>query len=282
MKNPDKILCADGYPLDAISFPAKKEAKGVIIIASALGVHHRYYHRFADFLAANAYHVICFNCRGTGLPGGHKSGSASMRLIEWGTKDVEAVIQSALTYEKPVYLLGHSIGGQLFPMADSAHHIEKAFLVAASAPYWKRWAFPVNLGLLFFSSIFMPMITRLRKTFPNQALGLGNLTIDSPLMREWAQWMLRPDYFLDSKFHPEAKTRFSSFENPVMAIGFTDDQMAPENNIRALMQFYKGNNKRTRIFNSNAELKEKVGHNGFFKAKFADSLWQEVLDYFER
>jgi len=282
VNEPDKILCADGHLLDAKIFRANNEAKGTVIIASALGVHHRYYHRFAEFVSRNAHHAICFNYRGTGSSNNHNGNNAQPGLIEWGTKDLEAAIQLALSYKKPIYLVGHSIGGQLFPMAASAHDIQKAFVVAASAPYWKRWKFPINLGLLFFSAIFLPIAARLGKKFPNRIFGLGNLPTDSSLMREWARWMLSPEYFLDEKFNPEAKARFKRFDNPVMALGFTDDKMAPEENVRALMAFYAGENKLTRIIDSGTELEEAIGHNGFFKAKFSKTLWPKALDFFER
>ncbi len=59
------IKCTDEYPLSA-TLHESPSPKGIIIIASAIGIKQSYYERFAEFLSQSNYNAITFDYRGTG------------------------------------------------------------------------------------------------------------------------------------------------------------------------------------------------------------------------
>lgn len=286
MSEPITLHCRDQYPLQGKLFRADSP-KGIVIIAAALGIPESYYHRFADFLRSQGFHCLTFNYRGTGKSIVKKP-ARPVRLEDWGRHDIDTVIHYAVESlaqpspkkQLPIHLIGHSIGGQLVGMAPSSTQLASIIMIAASAPYWKRWEFPQNLSILTFSRALIPAVSLLRREFPSKQLGLGSLPFPSAVARQWASWMAQPDYLFSAKFKLDT-ANYAQLQQPVLAYGFADDELAPRINISRLLDFFPKTRKTQKVIDPETLGLGSIGHSGFFKDKFKDSLWQDSLDWLQ-
>ncbi len=289
---PVTVECSDGYPLDATfidssAFNAIEEQsgspqkKGVIVFASALGVDCSHYFKLAEYFAQQGFDAICFNYRGTGKrPANYSEFTSS--LADWGRRDVDAIIRHASTLDLPIYYIGHSIGGQLLPLSDSSHRVQRAILLAASAPYWARWPGLSKIKLLLTCKLILPAAASCYRDFPSAKFGLGNLVIPSNLVNEWCRWMSKPDYFLEDSFGLGAKAMFRECEVPIRAYAFSDDAMAPLANIEKLVSFWGGDKKEIAMRNPEGLKVKRIGHSGFLRPNFQTPFWEELSDFLSR
>lgn len=267
------IGCEDGVKLAARRFEASGD-KGVVIIAPALGVKQSFYGRFAQFLADSGYTAISFDYRGTG--GSRHQNEADIALQEWGSKDLESVIVYALKAGLPVTVVGHSIGGQLIGLAPSGRKLSGSLLIAASAPYWRRWKGTQKLKMCFAVHVLFPLVTSLKSRFSAATFGLGNQDLPSGCVRTWAKWMTKPDYFLDPSFGLR-QDAFAAIGHDMVFWGFSDDDLAPKENIEHLMRFYPNAVSQIDSLSPASAGVKSIGHTGFFRDQCRDNLWQQAV-----
>ena len=104
--------------------------------------------------------------------------------------------------------------------------------------------------------------------------------MQSSFVREWCRWMNQPDYFLDSTFRFDIRSAFASKDTKILAFGVSDDSLAPRENIEHLLSYYaRANTEYKEIRPENHNIKA-IGHNGFFRKAFRDTLWNEALQHF--
>lgn len=269
--------CADGVELPVtVRGPiSAEETRGTVLIAGALGAPERFYHCFANHLAAAGYQVLTFNYRGNL---GHGV-TPDLRLYHWGYRDLPAVIDKAcdLAGDQPVYFLGHSIGAQLMGLALNAARLSGAVFVAGSFPNWRRWPDPASrfkMWLLFRGLI--PGLGRLRKDFPARLLGLAPTDLPSVLLQDWAEWACEEDYLLAPRFGLAAIDRYRNLSFPILALEFDDDTFVPREAAAKLYASYGA---------AKVEIRHKaasgLGHFGFFRREAGPTCWDEVVMWFE-
>jgi predicted alpha/beta hydrolase len=274
-------VCDDGYRL-AATLVRSPSALGVIVVAPALATPSRFYLPFARFAASQGFDCWLFDYRGCGLSV-DRSFKRALRLDDWGRRDLEAVAREALAdrrgpngERRRLYVVGHSIGGQLVGLSPSAVAAEGIVLVAASAPYWKRWPFPDRLKMFFASHLLMPCVAATRKSFPARWLGLSHSTLPSTIIGQWARWMRHPDYvfgFLTA----EEVAAYSRVTCRVLSLGFSDDHLAPAANIEALLQRFSGADTRHTQIDPRSVGLPAIGHSGFFRRGLGQVLWPATL-----
>ncbi len=103
-----------------------------------MGVRQDFYSAFATWLAGQGFRVTTFDYRGHGfsLQGPMRAVRAS--ISDW-VHDYEAVIANAKAAlpEKPLYLVGHSLGGQLPGLMRDTGAVAGRLGVAAGRGYWR-------------------------------------------------------------------------------------------------------------------------------------------------
>lgn len=277
-----QLTCDDGYPLTATVYDGAS-AGDILIIAPALAAPQGFYQAFARYLAGRGFACITFDYRGTGDSIAEQS-PFNIKLEDWGRLDVEAIIRFAESLDetqsvsRPIHFLGHSIGGQLVGLAPSSERLSKIAHVAVSAPYWRRWPFPGNLRMLAAAKVLIPFWSVFRQQFPSQRVGLGTIPVPASTVRQWAKWMGRPDYFFDPRFGLDLSV-FSKLKQPLLALGFSDDGLAPQANIEHLLRQFP-NADITRQWIDPKELGQRsIRHAGFFKERFRETLWQSTADW---
>ncbi|KZY66748.1 MULTISPECIES: alpha/beta fold hydrolase [unclassified Oleiphilus] len=277
MKLTTTLTCRDHTSLLISEFSPENPPLGTIVIASAFGVNQSFYWPMAEFFVKQGYKVLCFDYRGTG--DNESLTREDFELSEWGTQDIEGVLRYAISKTDQVYFIGHSIGGQLLALAPSSEQLKSAVFVAASAPYWKRWPrladglkIRVNIGFI------LPIVSRIYSPFPADKFGLGNQNLPSKAVQQWAKWMSKPNYLLDPSFGLDC-SRFYSMQIPILSYAFSDDALAPKENINHLLrQFHEADCELKLVKPKDVDAKH-IGHTGMFKAKFESTLWKETFEF---
>ena len=273
-----RVPARDGYTLAGTVYTPDTPAPPTVVIASATAVRRRYYDAFARFLASRGFRVLTFDYRGIG-----DSRPPSLRgfpavMHEWGELDLSAVVDWAGKQwpGAPLLIVGHSVGGQLAGFVDSLDKVQAMLSVGAQSGYWRHWPRgpkAARMALNWYALI--PGVARALGYVPG-FLGIGE-DLPAGVAREWAAWGRRPHYLFDG--YPERVARFARYRGPLRAHSFSDDPYAPRAAVAALLAFYAGAPVE-HLHRAPAELAvPAVGHFGFFRERFRDSLWMEAAQW---
>ncbi len=112
--SPLELETGDGLLLGATHWWPNGPSRGVVLVAPATGVPHRFYRHFASHIAGHGFEVVAWDWRGIGASRtalGHRDARLTMRA--WGERDLEAAIAWAdrRARGQRVALVGHSFGG---------------------------------------------------------------------------------------------------------------------------------------------------------------------------
>ncbi|MGH1362860.1 MAG: alpha/beta hydrolase family protein [Calditrichia bacterium] len=275
--NTKTIQATDGYPLAARFYTPTGTAKAAIFIASAMGVKQRYYESFAEWLATQGYMVQTFDYRGIGDSLNGKLKDVEANIVDWAEKDCSAVLKELTQQAKgiPIYWIGHSLGGQLFPLISNADQISKMITVAAGSGYWRENAPSLRRTVWWLWYVMAPLSIKLFGYFPGRRLRkVGDLP--AGVMNQWRSWCLNSEYAPGVEGEP-VRSKFEAVHIPITSLSFSDDQYMSKRNVESLHGFYKNAAVRMkRIAPQEIDVKS-VGHFGFFKDRFKDSLWEDFL-----
>lgn len=271
---PLTLVTEDGYPLAATRYRARAVLRGVVVIAPAAGVRMRYYAAFAEFLASQGFEVVTWDWRGTG-DSRHECGPRDRRLTmrAWGTCDLTAAIGWAARRENgaPVFLVGHSFGGQALGLAANADRVSRAVLVTAQHGWVGHWPLRDRLLLRPLWHVAMPALASTLGRFPSSWFGLGE-DLPRGVAHDWAAWGRRREHLGTWSGH-------AALRLPLLAYSFSDDRFAPPAAVAALIRTYSRAAVRRRHLHP-AELGvEAIGHWGFFRLGLVPTLWAELADF---
>jgi predicted alpha/beta hydrolase len=116
----------------------------VAVVLPALGIPASYYTPFAELLQAAGCATVLVDLWGQGRSMPRLTAGPSFGYWELVQRDIPVVIETVLKWfpSQPVYLLGHSIGGQLAAgyVIRPASHVAALILVAAGTPYYRRYS----------------------------------------------------------------------------------------------------------------------------------------------
>lgn len=256
--------------------------QGNVVIGGAMGVRQDYYAPFAQWLAAQGWRVTTFDYRGSGASIPNTPG-ASLRgfkadLFDWA-RDYEAVIDHAhaAAPEKPLYLLGHSLGAQLPGLLDNAHKVSGMLSVAAGSGYWRENAPRLKRIVPYFWFFLVPLATRLFGYFPGRRLRkVGDLP--AGVMMQWRRWCLHPQYSVGAEGEP-VRQRYASVRFPVTALSITDDELMTLRGTHSLINLYENAQREVhRIAPADLAVR-RIGHFGPFRHEHESKLWPRMADW---
>ena len=273
------IPATDHFELDAHRYQSKEQQviSKVLIISSATGVLKAYYKKYAVYAAQQGFTVYTFDYRGIGKskPNSLKAFEASMH--QWGAMDLQGVVNYVTTTHAGVelYMMLHSVGGQIFGLLNHSPLIKKAITVGSQTGYWGNWP-GMSKWKRGMEVILLPIITHIIGYFPAKALGMFE-DLPKGVAVEWAKWCRSKNYLFD--YLPDATGRFAKWTMPLKIYSFSDDDWAPQKASEELESYY-----------SNAQIDRAdvtpqqlgvpaIGHFGFFKSSFKKTLWKESIDW---
>jgi predicted alpha/beta hydrolase len=275
---PFALAARDAYPLAATLYRPGAPGRRAALVMPATGVPQSYYAKFAAYLADRGCTVLTFDYRGIGgsLQGDIRKVNAAMR--DWALLDASAAFGFISRQSQNISVIGHSFGGQAFGLLPEPERIGAAFMVGSQSGYWKHWP-PLGRAWMWPTThIALPLVSRLRGYFPSSRLGFGE-DLPANVAIEWARWCRHPRYLVGALGAEAAYARFAA---PLRAYAISDDPFAPARAVKALLELYPAARSEMRIVQPREVGEERIGHFGFFRERFRDSLWREAADWLER
>jgi len=269
------LAAADGYALGATLYGAP--SKRAVLVMAASGVPQTYYARFALHLVAHGFQVLTFDYRGIGRSRSTSVRKLPARMRDWALLDGAAAL-AALDHAEKVIVVGHSFGGQSLGLLQRDGRIGAALLVGSQSAYWRNYPLRGRLWVWPSAHFLLPGITRVFGYFPGSRLGFGE-DLPPGVAIEWARWCRHPTYLVGDLRAEDAYARFSA---PVRAYALTDDAFAPPSAVRALLDLLPAAKSELRRVTPAEVGAKSIGHFGFFRERFRDTLWREACEWLTR
>jgi predicted alpha/beta hydrolase len=279
MTNVDQqsIIAKNGCKIHVTFFLPDWDPMAAVLIVPAMGVSQRYYAPFATWIASQGYLAATFDYAGMGQSNNGDIRKLNLTIVDWAYYDCDAMIDavSAAAPSRPLYWLGHSLGGQILGFVPDRSRLSKAVTIAAGSGYWLENAPSLKWKVWWLWFFVAPLATRIFGYFPGRRLRkVGDLP--RGVMNQWRQWCLNPDYAVGVG-GPAARASFAALTIPIASLSFVDDELLSARSTASLLGFYE-NAPRTlkRISPSDVGAK-RIGHFGFFSERFKESLWRVHL-----
>jgi predicted alpha/beta hydrolase len=272
-----EIDTGNGQRLTARLFMPEQPPKAAVLMVPAMGVTQTFYAPLAEWLAAEGYLAATFDYRGIGQSRHGPLQELHTNILEWGRLDCGAMLD-ALGREAPgapIYWIGHSLGGQIIPFVPDHGRLTKAVTVATGSGYWRENAAPLRWQAWWLWYVVAPLATATIGYFPGRRLRkVGDLP--RGVMDQWRRWCLDPEYAVGAE-GAGVRAQYAAVRSPVVSLSFTDDEFMSARNTASLHGFYTGAPQvRKRISPADIGVRS-IGHFGFFRPRFAESLWRQHL-----
>jgi predicted alpha/beta hydrolase len=274
---PHEVAAADGYRLAARRFLPAREPRGGVIVAPAMGVDQAYYRPLAEWLSGEGFAVATFDYRGTGASRRGRLRGFATDIFEWARLDATAVLEELArrVATAAICWIGHSLGGQIFPLLGNRDRVQRLVTVAAGSGYWRENASPLRRRAWWLWYFVAPLAMALVGYFPGKRLGIvGDLPLG--VMKQWRRWCIDPRYLVGAE-GPEVAESFAGVTQPVIAISFTDDDFMSRRNVESLHGFFTGTSVRHVRLRPEDVGARRIGHFGFFRRELAEPLWRPIL-----
>jgi len=273
------IQVSDGAKLRARIYEPAGPIQGSVVIGGAMGVRQDFYAAFAQWLAGQGWRVTTFDYRGSGdsvpdTPHGRLRGFKA-NLYDW-TRDYETVIDHAHAAQpdRPLYLLGHSLGAQLPGLLGNQHKVSGLLSVAAGSGYWRENAPQLKRIVPYFWFFIVPLATRLCGYFPGRKLKMvGDLP--AGVMLQWRKWCLNPRYSVGAEGEA-ARQAYASATFPVLALSITDDELMTLRGTQSLINLYENAPRDIRCIAPEDLSVRRIGHFGAFWPEHEMMLWPRM------
>ncbi|MET3133290.1 putative alpha/beta hydrolase [Oxalobacteraceae bacterium GrIS 1.11] len=268
----------DGHALTAYCHEPQRAARANLVIGPAMAVPQTFYANFAAFLARQGYRVWTFDYRGMG-----ESASGPMRdckadISDWITRDFEAVLRraDAAADDLPLFVLGHSLGGQTAPLLPSIARVAGLINIAVGSGAVRHNQPKVRRSTPLLWYVLTPLLCALFGYFPGRRIGIVG-DIPRRAMQQWRRWCLTPDYLLSGE--PGAREAYARVSCPVLGVTVSDDELLLESGSRLLHEAYSNAQVDYRVLDPRQFDLPRIGHFGFFKANQETILWPLVGDW---
>ena len=265
----------DGFPLAGTLFEGSGDGP-LVLVSSAAAVPRSIYTRFAQHLVSAHGHraVLTYDYRGVSaskLPAGWRTRPT---MADWAEKDLPAAIDR-LEQVAPGHAMvgiGQSFGGQALGLCGRSARFDRYLMVAVMSGHWRYT--DESLKVFAAMNLVGVPLAMLTGRVPGW-IGLGE-TLPGSVFRQWAGWGRKPDYFFADPAMDAAR-RFAEVRTPILSIGVADDPWATPRAQEAILKGYvTAPVERRRVAPPPGQA---IGHLGFFRAAFSESLWQPAIGW---
>jgi len=216
---------------------AQKGNDPVIVILPAMGVRAKNYEPLAVALAESGKLAVTADLRGKGHSSVRPSNKVDFGYKEMIEQDIHSVV-SRIGMEFPdrkLYLLGHSLGGQLGCLYASRKMspVDGLILVACCSVFFEGWKGFAKYRILM-GTQFAGILSGVFGYFPGRKVGFGG-TNSKTMMQDWSRQSRTGRYELrNDDFNYEIG--LSEMRLPVLTISFEGDNFAPQKAVRILCE----------------------------------------------
>lgn len=230
MQPRETFYCApDGASLTFHTYNAgASPGSPIFLCLPAMGVEAKYYLPLVGSLAATFRAPVAladFRGQGENLRRSRPSQFGYREILESDLPEIVARL-SGLYPGRPLYIVGHSIGGQFATLLASRHArmIRGLVLLASGTAHYRSWR-GIQRWRYYGFIQFIRVVTTILRRYPGSRLGFGG---DQPLrfMMDWVAHATTGRYEpIGSRVPYEAGLR--SVRLPVLSIAIAGDTVAP-------------------------------------------------------
>lgn len=273
-----EFAARDGYRLAGTLYRPKAPNRRAVLFQAASGVKQEYYGKFAEYLAGRGFAALVFDYRGIGRSAPPTLRGFQARMRDWAEKDIGGALDylARATHGARLIGIGHSFGGQVFGIVPGNERYVAAMTIGSQSGYWKHWRGAGRGGMWLVTHVVLPGLSRLHGYFPARRFGQGE-DMPSGVAREWASWCRHSGYIVEALGAQEAYAKFTA---PIRVYAIADDSYAPPAAVEAFLGFYP-NAPRHRVDVDPAQHGGPIGHFGFFRERFMDTLWKDAAEWLE-
>jgi predicted alpha/beta hydrolase len=255
-----------------------KNLLGTVIINPATGVLARYYHYYAAFLAEHGFTVLTYDYRGIGQSRPRSLRGCGYRWRDWGELDFEAVLGFVRARDtgQPLFVVGHSIGGFLPGLSESASAIDRMLTVGAQYAYWRDYQRDRRTRLFLKWHVIMPAITALWGYLPGRQLGWLE-DLPAGVANEWSFRRARMELSHPRQVRKEIVQRFAAVSASILAVGVSDDELGTVRAIRRTLDYYRGTTPIQILLEPNDLGFDSIGHFGLFHRRHSSGFWLDTV-----
>lgn len=230
------ITTSDGHRFNATLYPADDPAAPVLLFQAALGTPSRVYGRLGREMVKHGVALCAPDWRGIGsssVQAGRESDFGYRHLIEIDLPALIEAVRQRLPHA-PIWLGGHSLGGQLSLLRAAAHPqgIAGVALIASGSvhlPCFDRKLRLAIRSLVMLSRILCPLLGY----FPGSRFRFGGREA-AGLMHDWSHLAVTGKYLIKGSSIDYEKA-LHSMQLPVLALTFSGDRWSPELSGKALV-----------------------------------------------
>ena len=273
-----RLRAQDGYELGATLFEPAAPARRAVLVMPATGVPQTYYGKFAAFLAERGFPALTFDYRGIGRSRPASLRGMQARMRDWVLLDAAAASSFLQAKHGELLVVGHSFGGQVIGLLPNPERLAGALVVGSQSGYWKNWPPLGQVWMWFATHVALPAVSRALGYFPGSRLGFGE-DLPAGVAIEWASWCRNPRYVVGAL---RAEAAFARFSSPLLAYSISDDAFAPPAAVKALLELYPASRSEIRAVAPRELHARNIGHFGFFRESFRDTLWRDAVEWLER
>ena len=275
-----ELTCADGVHLGGHLWEARGVRVGSVVVNPATGVLARYYHRYARFLTEHGFDVLTYDYRGIGASRPKTLRGCHYRWSDWGEFDFDAALRMmrARDHDGPLHVVGHSIGGFIPGLAESAPVVDRVLAVGAQFAYWPDYARHRRLGLFLKWHVAMPVITGIWGYFPGRRLGLLE-DLPAGVANEWSFRRSRMELSYPRHRRMEVLQRFAAVRAAILSVAAEDDEYATSSAVRRGLEYYSNALKTAVRLDASDLPAGPRGHFGLFHAAHESSFWLDTVQW---
>jgi predicted alpha/beta hydrolase len=216
------IPAADGFALAATvyapsSLPNGDQPPSVVIINSATAVPRLFYKAYARHLSQNGSTAITYDYRGIGESRPKSLKGFNARMRDWAELDMAGVVEwaSAQYPAQPLFVIGHSIGGQGMGLLHNHGKVTAMVTLSAQSGYWGLHPGVEKYRVAFFVFLAFPLLANAFGYFPWSRMAPGE-DLPKGVALEWARWCRSPRYLFGDPTL-ESLRNFPNFSAPILA-----------------------------------------------------------------
>lgn len=276
---PFRIIKLNKTEIGATLFTNGIKSPHLIIVSSAAGTPQGYYSKFAEYASGyREFDVVTFDYVGIGASLTTSLKDVQANMSSWAREDIKCMIEWGGSRYDQIFLVGHSLTGQIFPMAQNHGRIRACYLVSSQSAANRHWKGLSRLYILFFWHLIIPLAVSFNKFLPGWAFG-GNIPLPKNAALEWRKWGTHRDGSRQGDGNMIKK--FNAVKIPMHFVSFEDDKMlAPTEATHALMHWYRNAITTFQFIRPKDLGLKEVGHFGFFKSSSSKHLWPMPIYFF--
>lgn len=277
-----RIPALDSFELGALILKPSGESKGVIQFHPGTVTKKEFYQPFCEYLADMGYTVILFDYRGIGQSRPSSLKNFQAKITDWGALDMAGVLDWANENfpDQKKYIVAHSMGGQVLGLMNNHKSVDGIVTIASSYGNWKNYTGMNKYvsGIMWLT--YMALAPKICGYLPLKSIDKGE---DLPKGVSGELW----SWCIGNKCHSEIMDKknithyYNEIDKPFKAYFIEDDNIATKKVIPHYESDFNNARLDIEIIKPEEVGVAKIGHYGFFKEKFKDTLWSNLGGFLE-